>query len=78
MIEVWKLNRRPPDWVEHPSGDPRLEVLPDLVDGLVAVLNFASGHTADDPLLSPLDLISCLRDAADRIEFWTDFAAPLD
>lgn len=78
MMDVVRFRKRPDQWVEHPHVDPRLENMADLIDGLIAVMDFASGRTKDDPCLHPIELVGCFRRAAETIEFWTDTSLPVD
>ena len=78
MVQAREFRRRPDQWVEHPSLDPRLEYMADLIDGLLAVIDFASGRTTDDPCLHPMELAGCFRQAAATLERWTDTSLPVD
>lgn len=75
MIHVWQLDRRPNDWNQHPRQDPRFRGLLDLAHLMLGVFDYAAGEldSGEELLPMPSELVSLLRDAAERIELYTDY-----
>ena len=73
MIHVLERHRRPDEWDDNPSKDPRCEGLLDLYDHLRYIM-----LGGDDFIPHPSELAAMFRQQADLIDLWTDYDMAVD